>query len=46
MYQSHDGVMGPVNQCSLFINRCLAFITASMAVLGEELGDGPVDHSA
>jgi hypothetical protein len=38
--------MGLVNQCSLFINRCLTFITASMAVLGEKLGGGPTDHSA
>jgi hypothetical protein len=38
--------MDPVNHCSLFVNRCLAFITASMAVLGEKLGGGPADHSA
>jgi hypothetical protein len=38
--------MGPVNRCSLSVNRCLAFITTSMAVLGEKLGGGPVDHSA
>jgi hypothetical protein len=38
--------MGPVNQCSLFVNRCLAFITASMALLGEKLGGRPVDHPA
>jgi hypothetical protein len=45
-YQSHAGVMGPVNRCSLFVNRCLTFITASMTVLGEKLGGGPMDHSA
>jgi hypothetical protein len=44
MYRSRAGDMGPVNQCSLFINRCLAFITASMAVFGEKLGGGPVGH--
>jgi hypothetical protein len=36
--------MGPVNYCSLFINRCLAFITASMVVLGEKQGGEPTDH--
>jgi hypothetical protein len=46
MYRSRAGVMGPVNQCSLFVNRCVAFITAPMAMLGEKLGGGPVDHSA
>jgi hypothetical protein len=28
------------------VNRCLAFITASMVVLEEKLGGEPVDHSA
>jgi hypothetical protein len=28
MYWSHVGDMGPVNQCSMFVNRCLTFITA------------------
>jgi hypothetical protein len=37
--------MGPVNCCSLFVNRCLAFITASMTVLGKKLGGGFADHS-
>jgi hypothetical protein len=46
MYQSHTGIMGPVNRCSLFVNRCLNFITASMAVLGEKLGGGHMYHSA
>jgi hypothetical protein len=27
------------------VNRCLAFITTSMIVLGEKLGNGPADHS-
>jgi hypothetical protein len=31
---------------TLLINRCLAFITASMAVRGEKTGAGPVDWSA
>jgi hypothetical protein len=44
-YWLHIGVMGPVNWCSLFINICLAFNTASIAVLGEKLGGGPADHS-
>jgi hypothetical protein len=30
----------------LIINRCLAFITASTAVLGEKLGGGLTDHPA
>jgi hypothetical protein len=37
--------MGPLNQCILFLNKCLAFITASMAIRGEKLGGGPVDRS-
>jgi hypothetical protein len=46
MYQSHAGVMCLVNRCSLFVNRCLAFITALMVVLREKLGGRHVDHSA
>jgi hypothetical protein len=38
--------MGPVNHHSMFINRCLAFITASLVVLGEKLGGRPTDWSA
>jgi hypothetical protein len=37
--------MCPINQRSIFINRCLGFITASMAVTGEKLGGGPADRS-
>jgi hypothetical protein len=36
--------MGPVNLIACY-RRCLTFITASMAVLGEKLGGGPTDHS-
>jgi hypothetical protein len=46
MYWSHVGDMGPVKQCSMFVNRCLAFITASMAIRGEKLGGRPGDRSA
>jgi hypothetical protein len=38
--------MSPVNRYSLFVNRCLTFITALMVVLGEKLGGGPTDHLA
>jgi hypothetical protein len=38
--------MSLVNRCSLFVNKCLSFITASMTVLGKKLGGGPADHSA
>jgi hypothetical protein len=30
----------------LVVNRCLAFITTSMVVLGKKLGGRPADHSA
>jgi hypothetical protein len=46
MYRSHASVMSPIIQCTLFVNRYLAFITALMAMLEEKLGGGPVDHSA
>jgi hypothetical protein len=46
IYWSHSRDIGPVNWCSLFINKCLPFITASMNVRGEKLGGGPVDQSA
>jgi hypothetical protein len=36
--------MSPINRFNLFINICLAFITASMDVRGEELDGGPVDQ--
>jgi hypothetical protein len=38
--------MSPVNRYSLFVNRCLTFITALMVVLGEKLGGGSADHLA
>jgi hypothetical protein len=38
--------MSPLNRCSIFINRCLDCITASVVVLREKLGDGPADWSA
>jgi hypothetical protein len=44
-YWSHTRVMGPVNWCSMFINRCLTFIAALMAIRGEKLGGGPMDWS-
>jgi hypothetical protein len=44
-YWSHAGDMGPVNLCSMFVNKYLAFITASMIVKGEKLGGGPADRS-
>jgi hypothetical protein len=37
--------MSPINQCSMFVNRCLTFITVSMAVRGEKLDGGPADRS-
>jgi hypothetical protein len=37
---------GPSKLMYLVINRCLAFITSSMVVLGENLGGGPTDRSA
>jgi hypothetical protein len=30
----------------MFVNRCLVFITASMVVIEEKLGGGPMDRSA
>jgi hypothetical protein len=45
MYRLHAGDMSLVNRCILFINRCLAFNIASMAMLGEKLCGRPVDHS-
>jgi hypothetical protein len=38
--------MDPVNICSMFINKCLTFITVAMAVRGEKLGGGPMDRPA
>jgi hypothetical protein len=38
--------MRPVNRCSLFINRCLTVITASMAIRREKLGGGLADQLA
>jgi hypothetical protein len=35
----------PVNRFSMFVNRCLTFITALMVVLGEKLGGGHADQS-
>jgi hypothetical protein len=37
--------MCPINQCSIFVNRCLAFITASMTIREEKLDDRYVDRS-
>jgi hypothetical protein len=38
--------MGSVNRCSMFANRCLTFITASMTVMGEKLSGGSADQLA
>jgi hypothetical protein len=38
--------MSPIKRCSMFIIRCLTFITASMTVRREKLGDGSADRSA
>jgi hypothetical protein len=45
-YRLHTGVYGPSKLMYLVVNRYLTFITALMAVLGEKLGDGHVDHSS
>jgi hypothetical protein len=44
-YWSHASDIGPVNWCSLFINRCLTFSTTSIVVRGREIGWGPADQS-
>jgi hypothetical protein len=36
--------MSLINQCSMFINRYLPFITASMDIRGEKLGGGPANR--
>jgi hypothetical protein len=45
-YWWHTGDMCPINWCSLFVNECLAFSTASMVVRGRETRWGPTDWSA